>query len=292
MQTARATKAPRLSESMAPILLTPGLIDQGAIGPCDVEPDAVAAEDVRATLQRLFLEGPFQRSPQLRAFLSYVVEVTLAGRGGFLKSYSIATEALGRPVEFDPTTDAIVRVEAKRLRQVLAGIYADPACDLPVRIEIPVGRYEPVFHAASSVKPDRPVFPPDCPVIGDRPRCSRPAVQGDGKLREALAAARVVVWDFDPATGLVTHSDHARSLLGVDPGPAPEFHDLIHADDRERVIAGFDAALRTGGPFEQTFRMLRPDGRLVQVLARGDVVQPDPDRVPRLAGLLIEMGLA
>ncbi|RDI57875.1 PAS domain-containing protein [Microvirga subterranea] len=260
--------------------------------PGEVEPDAVPAEDVRATLQRLFLEGPFQRSPQLRAFLSYVVDVTLAGRGSFLKSYSIATQALGRPVDFDPTTDAIVRVEAKRLRQVLAGIYADPACGLPVRIEIPVGRYEPVFHAAASATPDRIVFPPDCPVIGDRPRCSRPVVQGDGKLRAALAAARVVAWEFDPATGLVAHSDHARCLLGVDPGPAPEFQDLIHADDRERVVAGFGAALRTGGPFEQAFRMLRPDGCLVQVLARGDVVQVDPGQVPRLAGLLIEMGLA
>lgn len=274
------------------MLLTPGLMDRGAMPLGEAEPDAIAAQDVRATLQRLFLEGPFQRSPQLRAFLSYVVDVTLAGRGSFLKSYTIATQALGRPVDFDPTTDAIVRVEAKRLRQVLAGIYADPACDLPIRIEIPVGRYEPVFRVPSSATPDRVVFSPDCPVVGDRPRCSRPAVQGDGKLREALAAARVVAWEFDPATGLVVHSDHARSLLGVDSGPAPEFQDLIHADDRERVIACFGAALRAGGPFEQAFRMLRPDGHLVQVLARGDVVQLDPGQVLRLAGLLIEMGLA
>jgi hypothetical protein len=89
-----------------------------------METNEISAEEVRATLHGILLEAPFQRSPQLRAFLEYIVEAGLAGRGSLLKSYSIATQALGRPVNFDPATDAIVRVEAKRLRQALTRIYA------------------------------------------------------------------------------------------------------------------------------------------------------------------------
>lgn len=293
MQTARATKALRLPESMAaPILLTPGLLEQG---PDQVKPEVIAAEDVRATLERLFLENPFQRSPQLRAFLAYVVEMTLAGQGGLLKSYSIATQALGRPVDFDPATDAIVRVEAKRLRQVLAGIYADPACDLPIRIDIPVGRYEPVFRIAASMEEPEELasHPAEHTVAGSRAGRSRASVESDRRLREALDAARVIAWEFDPTTGLVTHSDHARSVLGIGPGPAPDFHALIHPDDQARVVSAFDAALRAaGGPLEQTFRILRPDGRCVQVLARGDVVKPYGNEGVRLAGILIELTLS
>lgn len=115
--------------------------------------DEVKPQQVRAQLARLSAAEPFASSPQLVSFLDYVVNQALAGRGGALKGYTIAVEALGRPVEFDPQTDPIVRVEARRLRQALRTYYNAAGKHDPIRISMPTGGYVPVFAPA----PQRPV---------------------------------------------------------------------------------------------------------------------------------------
>ena len=69
----------------------------------------------------------FRGSPQLVAFLRYVVEATLRGEHDRIKGYTIAVEALGRAEDFDPQSDPIVRVEATRLRRAINRYYARTA---------------------------------------------------------------------------------------------------------------------------------------------------------------------
>jgi hypothetical protein len=112
-------------------------------------PDPAA---VRAELDRIAASRPFVRSPQLTSFLRFVVEAALDGRGERLKGYTIGVGALGRGHGFDPQTDPIVRVEATRLRRALARYYDGAGSRDPVVIELPSGRYVPLFrwsrHAA------------------------------------------------------------------------------------------------------------------------------------------------
>ncbi len=103
---------------------------------------------IRAGLARVLDSDAFRAAPQLSAFLGFVVQRVLAGRGAELKGYTIAVEALGRPADFDPQTDPIVRVEAGRLRRTLAQYYAGEGAGDPVRITMPVGAYVPVFDLA------------------------------------------------------------------------------------------------------------------------------------------------
>ena len=107
---------------------------------------APCAAEGRAALQRIAASRQFRASPQLVAFLRYVVEQTLAGHSAKIKSYTIAVEALDRDSSFDPQTDAIVRVEAGRLRRALAHYYAGDGRDDPVVIELPRGSYVPQFR--------------------------------------------------------------------------------------------------------------------------------------------------
>lgn len=116
---------------------------EGVAGRDGSEP--VAPEEVRAELDRVLASDIFRSAPQLTAFLSYVVEQTLAGRAGELKGYTIAVEAFGRPTDFDPQSDPIVRVEAGRLRKALNLYFAAEGVRDPVRIAIPVGAYVPSF---------------------------------------------------------------------------------------------------------------------------------------------------
>jgi len=102
--------------------------------------------DIRLTLGRIIASPSFCKSPQLANFLRYVVDETLAGRGNTIKAYTIGVDALGRDASFDPQTDAIVRVEAARLRRALETYFDGEGRDDPIVIELPVGHYVPVFR--------------------------------------------------------------------------------------------------------------------------------------------------
>ncbi|PZN98891.1 MAG: hypothetical protein DCF30_12935 [Hyphomicrobiales bacterium] len=114
-------------------------------------PDGETSAMIREGLVRILASDAFRAAPQLSAFLSFVVERVIAGRGSELKGYTIAVEAFGRPADFDPQTDPIVRVEAGRLRRALAQYYAGEGAGDPVRITMPVGAYVPAFDRAEPV---------------------------------------------------------------------------------------------------------------------------------------------
>jgi hypothetical protein len=108
--------------------------------------DDPTAEEIRAVLGRIAASAAFRASPRLTAFLRYIVERALAGEGGRLKGYTIAVEALGRGVDFDPQADPIVRVEAGRLRRRLEHYFAGEGAGEPVVIELPLGSYVPRYR--------------------------------------------------------------------------------------------------------------------------------------------------
>jgi hypothetical protein len=112
--------------------------------------------DIAAALSRVSSGETFRNAPQLVSFLSFVVAKTLVGQEHAIKGYTIATEALGRPDDFDPQTDAIVRVEAGRLRRALDIYYMGQGKTDPVRIVIPRGTYVPRFEAVAANSPASP----------------------------------------------------------------------------------------------------------------------------------------
>jgi len=116
------------------------------------QPVASVAQ-VRAALEELLGWPEIARSPQLAQFLRYIVEARLEGRESAVKAYSIAVDVFGRPADFDPQADPIVRVQARRLRTLLDQYYSGGHNSQPVRIRLPVGRYVPEFELVE-VQPD------------------------------------------------------------------------------------------------------------------------------------------
>ena len=78
-----------------------------------------SAEEVRRQLDRLLASPGFVNAGRMSRFLKFVVEKTLAGEGERLKEYVIGVEVFDRGTDYDPRVDAIVRVEAARLRAKL-----------------------------------------------------------------------------------------------------------------------------------------------------------------------------
>jgi tetratricopeptide (TPR) repeat protein len=120
------------------------------------------------------------RSPQLAKFLNYIVRAKLGGDEASIKAYSIAVDVFGRPPTFDPQSDPIVRVQARRLRAALAEYYAGEGSDSPVRIYLPVGRYIPEFRGRDdAAAPEVPIpEPPREPVPQLQLQRSRRRISG------------------------------------------------------------------------------------------------------------------
>jgi TolB-like protein len=94
-----------------------------------------------ACLEKILASPPFAQSKRLQRFLAFIVGETLAGCTDRLKGYTIGVEVFDRDKSFDPTIDAIVRVEAARLRAKLREYYDAGGRDDPVRFELPKGSY-------------------------------------------------------------------------------------------------------------------------------------------------------
>jgi TolB-like protein/Tfp pilus assembly protein PilF len=110
---------------------------------------------IREHLARLLTSNAFAHVDRLKRFLRYVVEETVVGRADNLKEYSIGVEVFDRETSFDPRTDPIVRVQARRLRARLVRYYDEEGRHDQLRIELPKGSYAPQFHRNSAVQPRR-----------------------------------------------------------------------------------------------------------------------------------------
>jgi hypothetical protein len=106
----------------------------------------VPKQAIRDQLSRM-LESPiFVHSHRLGRFLRFTVETTLAGQAESLKEYLVGTEVYDRKPPYHPSTDSIVRSEARRLRNKLKQYYESVGKDDSVFIYYRPGGYTPVFR--------------------------------------------------------------------------------------------------------------------------------------------------
>lgn len=106
-------------------------------------------EDISVALGRVVQSEAFSRSERARDLLDYLVRTEMAGQSDRLKGFAIALDVFGREADFDPATDAVVRVQAGRLRDLLAQYYDAEGAQDPLRIAVPRGTYVPVYTAGA-----------------------------------------------------------------------------------------------------------------------------------------------
>lgn len=83
---------------------------------------------------------------RLSRLLKYIGENYFLGQTDRLHEYDIATDVFGRSKSsFNAGEDAIVRVEAHRLRKRIKEYYENEGKDHPIQLSIPSGTYIPVF---------------------------------------------------------------------------------------------------------------------------------------------------
>jgi len=104
--------------------------------------DPIAIEE---QLHRILSNPEFDATARQKKFLRFIIQMFLDGRADEIKGYTVATDVFGRKTDFDPSTDPIVSVEARRLRRALEHYYLTAGRRDRVQITIPKGGYVPSF---------------------------------------------------------------------------------------------------------------------------------------------------
>jgi len=104
-------------------------------------------------VERLAASHVLHGSESLCKLLRYLAHHALDHPGTPVKEYQIATEEFGRPPDFDPAVDSMVRVQAGRLRTKLAEYYSGEGAEDHIRIELPKGTYTLAFHKRDPLHP-------------------------------------------------------------------------------------------------------------------------------------------
>ena len=117
----------------------------------------ISAETIRSQLDRILASPGFVHSDRMARFLRFAVKQTLQGDTDSLKESVLGMEVFDRTASFDPRTDTIVRVEARRLRFKLKEYYEGEGRGDSVRINFPKGSYVPTFSLANGNPPNAEV---------------------------------------------------------------------------------------------------------------------------------------
>src|SRR6185436_13871286 len=109
-------------------------------------PDKLSDKVVRQQLSRILASKTFSQVERLKRFISFIVGETVGGRGGELKESVIGVQVFGKEPSFDPRTDPIVRVQARRLRARLSRYYREEGQNDEIIVDLPKGGYAPVIR--------------------------------------------------------------------------------------------------------------------------------------------------
>lgn len=123
-----------------------------------------STEEIKRQQKKITNSLPFRNSPILMKFLEYVISEKTSNRESFIKEYTIAVNLFGRSKDFNPHDDAIVRINAGRLRRALSEYYFTEGLNDPMIIHIPKGSYIPMFGVAPDTKLSDLIFTTPEPV--------------------------------------------------------------------------------------------------------------------------------
>ena len=111
--------------------------------------------------------------------------------------------------------------------------------------------------------------------VTERKQAEETLRENEERLRMAIESAWLGTFDYDPQTDMLLWSDTCRALFGVPPGVPVSykttFSEILHPDDRERVLAAVAEALRPGsdGVYDTEYRVVLPDGTERWIAAAG-----------------------
>ncbi len=123
-------------------------------------------------------------------------------------------------------------------------------------------------------------------------RLTRELEISEKRFNLAADSANLGMWEWDLEKDEIWVTPTRRAQLGFPASGGITFEDLIsrwHADDREKVQQIVNEAIRNGKDYQAEFRLVRADGSVGWVCARGAVQVDDHGNPKRLTGISLDI---
>jgi len=122
--------------------------------------------------------------------------------------------------------------------------------------------------------------------VTERKLAERQVSLANDRLRLAMESGKSTGWDWDLASGRNIWFGDLQTTFGIASdtylGSGEEFYRRVHPEDREQASKAITDAMQNGKPYASEFRVVRPDGTVRWVTARGKfyyATNGDPERM-------------
>jgi PAS domain S-box-containing protein len=128
--------------------------------------------------------------------------------------------------------------------------------------------------------------------VSQRRRAEAAMRAGEERLRLALEAGRMGVWDWNILNGEIRWSENLEPIHGLAPGIFADsfeaFEELIHPDDRDSVSKAITRSIEDRSGYDIEFRIVWPDGSVHWMASKGQVFTGDDGTPTRMLGVVLD----
>ena len=129
--------------------------------------------------------------------------------------------------------------------------------------------------------------------ITERKKIEEERREGKKRLRLALEAGRMGIWEWNTRTNAVKWSTEHYTVMGLTPySVEPDYYtwaDRVHPDDLQIATETMSKAIEGKGEYRHEYRIIWPDGGVRWVEGRGKPVYDEGGQCLKVSGVIVDI---
>ncbi|MGO9019596.1 MAG: sigma 54-interacting transcriptional regulator [Syntrophobacteraceae bacterium] len=116
--------------------------------------------------------------------------------------------------------------------------------------------------------------------------------ESETRLSLAADASGAMLWNLDVGSGHIWITEKAKEFFGFAPGSdmsLESFLSIVHPEDRDNLRRAVEVTIQSGSDNSAEYRIVRPDGSISWVYARGRRYGAKPGSDARLMGVALDI---
>ncbi|WP_440956269.1 PAS domain-containing protein [Methanosarcina sp. Mfa9] len=127
--------------------------------------------------------------------------------------------------------------------------------------------------------------------ISERKLAQEKIEESEKKFRIIAEQIGQLIFDQDPETGKIKWEGAIQEITGYNSGEfnsfsIPDLLEIIHPEDREKAFAGHEACMKSGGSYNEEFRLRKKNGTYIYVEDTALYLKNEKGNVYRILGVV------